>query len=154
MQGGFSGPLRLKRYQLYSDASFDQNKGFGVFAWVILDHKGRIYSQGIGSGKFKNPFEAEVSGLHNGISELPDNVSILAHSDIRAIERILAVGLKSKHRCVQSLISTVRRKRLNFSVHFERDEDERHPFYHLCHDRSNVHLRAIIGRGGKCPGCR
>ena len=138
----------MRRYDLYSDASLDDARKFGTWAFICLDQE-RIYSQDIGSGRYANNFQSEIAGLTAGLESLPDKAVVVSHSDIRAFESIYAMGNRSKHACIRKLVALVRDKELEFTNVFERIRQNRSLFYHLCDQRANLHLRALVGRGGK-----
>lgn len=139
----------MRRFQLYTDASFDSDKSICAAAYVLVDHNDRIYAQDVVVKRVSNAFHAEMLGLRSGLEQLPDGNAVLSHSDIRQFAQIYAKGAKSEHACIRALHALVLDKRLQFENQFTRLRQERHDFYWLCHARARLHMRSAVGRGGK-----
>lgn len=146
--------IRLRRFELYSDASFDENKSLGVYSFILIDARGRIHAQSTNAAKFNNVFQAEIAGIAAGISALPDGAGVRSHSDLRKFDDIFASGYKSKHLCIRRLRECIDKKCVDFVNEYQRDKVSRGDWYALCHNRSNNHLRSLVGRGGKVLGER
>lgn len=145
--------IRLSRqYEVYSDASYDDQKSLGVFAYIVLKPNGTIHAQGIEHAKYANVFRVEIAGLLAGLNTVPKRAKVRSHSDIRAFAKIFERGYRSKHKCIRELMALIDERELDFVNEFERDRNARHDFYRLCDQRSNLHMRALVGRGGKTLG--
>lgn len=118
----------------------------------MLKPNGTIHAQGIEAAKYANVFRVEIAGLTAGLNTVPKGATVRSHSDIRAFARIFERGYKSKHKCIRELIALIDERELDFVNEFERVKGDRHALYHLCDQRSNLHMRALVGRGGKTLG--
>jgi ribonuclease HI len=143
----------VKRFELYSDASFDVDTRVGAWCYFLLRND-QIHAQNTGWERLKNTFYAELAGLHAGIIATPKHSKVLIHTDIRALGEIFDKGFKSKHAPIKNVLSLVRQKELEIEISFERRRQDRSEWYWLCDKRSNLLMKANIGRGGANLGVR
>ena len=144
----------MRRFVLYTDASFDERKSLGVHSFVVLKSNGNVFRWDTVAAKCKNTFQAEMAGLLAGLETLPDKSAVVAHTDIRAFSEIYANGYQSKHACIRKLRRVIDDKQLHFAFEYERVKGLRSLWYQLCHHRANLTLRSLVGRGGKMLGER
>lgn len=137
----------MKRFELYSDASFDADTRIGAWSYVLLKND-EIFSQNTGWFRVKNAFYAEIRGLYEGVLCAPRGSKLTIHTDIRALKDIFGKGYKSKHHCVKSVLERLSSERIEAEISFERMRQDRSEWYWLCDRRSNLLLKANVGRGG------
>lgn len=143
----------MRRFELYSDASFDTDTRIGAWCYILLRNN-VIHAQNTGWERLKNTFYAEIAGLHAGVLAVPKRSKLLVHTDIRALDDILDKGYGSKHAPIRKVLEMASQKELDLTISFVRKRQDRSAWYWLCDKRSNLMLKAQIGRGGKNLGVR